>query len=145
MSLVRWEPFLRDFNELATRMNRMLEGRLDDESLTFGTWLPPVDIVDNGSEIVIEAELPGMKKEDIDIRVENNVLTLHGQRKREHEEKTKDFFRSERVYGSFTRSFTLPATVAVDKIDATYKDGVLRVVLPKVEEAKPRQIAVKVS
>lgn len=149
-TLVRWEPFLKDFSNLTERFNRMFEGRgwedVDRPLVNqFGAWYPPVDIQDRGGEILIEAELPGMKKEDIDIRIENNVLTLQGQRKREHEAKEEGYFRSERVYGGFSRSFTLPSTVAVNKITASYKDGVLTVSLPKAEEAKPRQIEVKVS
>jgi HSP20 family protein len=136
MTLVRWNPFWRDFGSLARSFDQV-------ERDFSGTWYPAVEILDNESEIVVKAELPGLKKEDIDINVEDNVLTVRGERKREEEVKEKGYFRSERAYGSFSRSFTLPTTVAVDKINASYKDGVLSVTLPKAEEAKPRQIAIK--
>ncbi len=144
--LVRWEPFLKDFSALAQRINRMFETALEEpEGEWFGTWYPPVDIYDTGAEIVLQAELPGMKKDDIDIRVENNVLRIFGQRKREFETREGNVFRSERSYGTFSRSFTLPTTVDAKNIQATYKDGVLTVTLPKAEEARPRQIEVKVA
>jgi HSP20 family protein len=95
--------------------------------------------------VVIHAELPGMKKEDLDVRVENNVLTLRGKKERKEEAKEEGYFRAERAYGSFSRSFSLPSTVEVSKIAAEYKDGVLTLRLPKAEEAKPRQIEVKIS
>ncbi len=141
MTLVRWNPW-RDFGSLARTFDRSFD-RSEDFS---GIWSPPVDIFDNDGEIVLKAELPGLKKEDIDINVEDNLLTLRGERKREKEvsdKNDKGVFRSERVYGSFSRSFTLPTSVAADKINASYKDGVLTISLPKAEEAKPRQIAIK--
>ncbi|MEE9263141.1 MAG: Hsp20/alpha crystallin family protein [Vicinamibacteria bacterium] len=138
MTLVRWNPW-RDFGSLARTFDRSFD-RSEDFS---GIWSPPVDIFDNDGEIVLKAELPGLKKEDIDINVEDNLLTLRGERKREKEVNDKGVFRSERVYGSFSRSFTLPTTVTADKINASYKDGVLTISLPKAEEAKPRQIAIQ--
>jgi HSP20 family protein len=116
---------------------------MDRES--FGGWHPPVDIYEDKDGVVLKAELPGMKKDDIDVRVENNVLTMNGQRKREQEVKEDGYYRCERSYGSFSRSFSLPTTVDVKKINASYKDGVLTVSLPKLEEAKPKQIDVKVA
>jgi HSP20 family protein len=141
MKLVRWEPFGREFASLANRLNQAFD--MDRES--FGGWHPPVDIYEDKDGVVLKAELPGMKKEDIDVRVENNVLTMNGQRKREQEVKEDGYFRCERSYGSFSRSFSLPTTVDVKKINASYKDGVLTVSLPKLEEAKPKQIDVKVA
>ena len=141
MKLVRWEPFGREFASLANKLNRSF----DSERESFGNWYPPVDIYEDKDEVVLKAELPGMKKEDIDVRVENNVLTLHGERKQEKETKEDGYFRSERSYGAFNRSFTLPTTVDVKKISASYKDGILTVQLPRLEESKPKQIDVKVA
>ena len=141
MKLVRWEPFGGEFSSLANRLNQAF----DFERESFGNWYPPVDIYEDDDEVVLKAELPGMKKEDIDVRVENNILTLHGQRKREKEDKENGYFRSERAYGTFSRSFTLQTTVDVKKISASYKDGILTVQLPRLEETKPKQIDVKVA
>jgi HSP20 family protein len=151
-TLVRWNPW-RDFGSLTRNFDQLFDtlapgstrGPNGEETDFLGTWYPAVDIFDNDNEIILKAELPGLKKEDIDIHVEDNLLTLRGERKREEEVKEKGFFRSERAYGAFSRSFTLPATVAVKKISADYKDGILAVTLPKAEEAKPRQIEVKVA
>jgi HSP20 family protein len=145
MNLVVREPFWKEFSTLSTRLNRLLDTPREDQSDYLGSWSPVVDIYDKGGEVVIHAELPGMKKEDIDIRVENNVLTIRGKKERKEEVKEDGYFRSERAYGSFSRSFSLPTSVDVKKIAAEYKDGVLTLNLPKADEAKPRQIEVKVS
>ena len=146
MNLVQWEPFSRDFAALANRFNRAFDRNpSDDNRESVSLWRPAVDIFEEKDDVVIKAELPGMNKDDIDLRVENNVLTLTGQRKREKEVTEDGYFRSERAYGTFSRSFTLPTTVDVSKIAASYKDGVLSVNLPKAEEAKPKQIDVKVA
>jgi HSP20 family protein len=109
-------------------------------------WVPPVDIYETEShEVVIKAELPDVKREDISVTFENNVLTLKGERKVEETTKRDQFQRQERFYGSFTRSFSLPGTVDATKIGASYKDGVLTITLPRREEAKPRQISVNIS
>ncbi len=114
--------------------------------LNRGDWLPPVDIFENDKhEIVLTAELPGMSREDLDIRVENNTLTIRGERKREQEAKQESYHRVERFYGAFSRSFSLPSTVNTEKVKADFKDGVLTVTLPTREEAKPRQIQVQVN
>jgi HSP20 family protein len=114
--------------------------------LTRGDWIPPVDIYQNDKqEIVIKAEMPGLSREDIDLRVENNTLTLKGERKRDSEVKDDQYHRVERVHGIFSRSFSLPATVDANKVNADYRDGVLTVVLPMREEARPRQIQVQVN
>ena len=147
MRLVRWQPINRDFNALADRFNRVFDLRHwdEDDRESLGHWHPAVDIFDNGTEIVLEAELPGLKKDEIDVKVDNNVMTLQGERKREKEVEENGYFRSERSYGSFSRSFTLPTTVDSNKIEAAFEDGVLKVTLPKAEEAKPKQIEVKVA
>jgi HSP20 family protein len=110
-----------------------------------GDWTPPDDIFENKDhEIVLRAELPGLKREDIDIRVENSTLTLRGERKQENEVNQDNYHRVERSYGNFSRSFSLPTTVNTEKVSATFADGVLTITLPTREEAKPRQIQVQV-
>jgi HSP20 family protein len=143
MALVRWDPV----NELAgmevDRLNRMFS-ELYGGTLN-RTWVPAVDIFESDDHaLVIKAELPEVKREDISVTFENNVLTLKGERKQEETSQRGDFQRAERFYGSFTRSFTLPASVDPAQIAATYKDGVLTVRLPRREETKPKQISVKV-
>jgi HSP20 family protein len=144
--LVRWDPFGSDFGRLARVFDRMfgsVPSEMARESLS--QWDPAVDIFDKGNELMLQLEVPGMKKEDIKIRLENNVLTLQGERKRESEIKEEQFYRAERSYGAFSRSFTLPGTVSVDKIQAQYKDGILTINVPKAKEAQPRHIEVKVA
>jgi HSP20 family protein len=110
-----------------------------------GTWIPPVDIYEGPNhEMIIKAELPDIRREDIDIRVEDNTLTISGEKKLDEEVKQEQFHRVERAYGTFTRSFSLPATIDTEKVNADYKNGVLTVKLPMREEAKPKQIQVKV-
>lgn len=106
-------------------------------------WSPRVDIYEEGSNLVLRAELPGMKREDIDIHVHGNVLTLRGERKREEEVKEEHYHRSERYFGSFSRSFTLPQHVDAERIEASYNDGVLTVTLPKTEESEPKKVEVR--
>ena len=147
MKLVRRDPFGRELSALANTFNRFFEPRNWEEEAvdSWGSWHPPVDILDGDNEIVLVAELPGIKKKDIDIKVENSVMTLSGQRKREKETEKNGYSRRERSFGTFSRSFTLPTSVDVSKISASYTDGVLTVTLHKAEEAKPRQIDVKVA
>jgi HSP20 family protein len=109
----------------------------------FGAWAPPVDIFERQDHLVIRAEVPGVQMEDMDVRIENGVLTLHGERKQDTELKEENAHRLERVYGAFTRSFSLPTTVDAAKVTATYKDGVLEVTVPKAENAKPKQVEIK--
>ena len=143
MALVRWDPVRELAGMEVDRLNRMFA---DFYGETFNRgWLPPVDIYETDRhEFVIKAELPDMKREDIHVTFEHNVLTLRGERKLEQETKRDNFHRVERSYGSFTRSFTLPNTVDTSAISATYKDGVLTIRLPQREEAKPKQISVSV-
>ena len=110
---------------------------------TYRAWAPPVDIFERQDHLVIRAEVPGVLMEDMDVRIENGVLTLHGERKQEGDIKEGDAHRMERVYGQFTRSFSLPTTVDAEKVTATYKDGVLEVTVPKAETAKPKSIEIK--
>jgi len=150
MSMVRFDPF-RELATMQDRINRIFGDaytrRFDDSDLTQrGEWLPPVDIYENADqEIVLKAELPGIAREDIDLRVENSTLTLRGERKREAEVKQEQYHRVERSFGAFSRSFSLPSRVDTDKVRAEFKDGVLSITLPVKAEAKPRQIEVAVS
>ncbi len=139
MTLVRWNP-VRDLATMEVdRLNRMFE----DFYGTGRGWAPAVDIYEtNDREFVIKAELPDMKREQINVTFENSVLTLSGERKSEFADNAGSIHRSERVYGSFSRSFTLPATVDGNRISASYKDGVMTVRIPQREDAKPKQIAV---
>src|SRR5579864_2054767 len=143
--LTRWEPF-REFSTLQDRMNRLFRESFEDrdESLTSSSFAPAVDVYEDEHHITLKVEVPGIDEKDIDIRLENNVLTVHGERKIEKEEKEENFRRIERQYGSFTRTFTLPSTVDAERIQADYDKGILKIVLPKKAEAKPKSIKVNV-
>ena len=145
MNVMRYDPF-RDLRTLQEEVNRLFSTNLtrafDDEGIGRGAWAPSVDIYENKDQIVLEAELPGMKQADFDLSVENNVITLRGERKFEKTEETDNYHRVERSYGAFTRSFTLPQTVSAEGATAEYNNGVLRVTLPKREETKARRIEV---
>jgi HSP20 family protein len=144
--LSRFDPF-RDLIDLQQRVNRLFEEsfpRGEREGLTKSDWAPAVDVYEDAEAIRIEAELPGLTKENVSVRLENNVLTVEGERKLAREDKRDNYHRIERAYGSFVRSFTIPSNVNPEKVDAEFKDGVLRITLPKREEAKPKQIDVKV-
>jgi len=141
--LVTTDPFYL----LQNRLNRVFDFPLApfaEETLPLTKWVPACDIYETEREIVVKAELPGLKKEDVSVSIENNLLTIHGERKFEGEVKRENFHRVERNYGEFLRSFTLPAFIDPNKILAEFKDGLLWVFLPKREEAKPKQIEVKV-
>ena len=146
MTITRYDPF-RDLRNLQEEVNRLFTGNVgrtfDDEGIARGSWSPSVDIYENKEQIVLEAELPGMNREDFDLTVENNVITLRGERRFEKKEDTDNYHRVERAYGSFTRSFTLPNTVSGEGASADYRNGVLRVTLPKREETKARRIEIK--
>ena len=145
MNIVKYDPF-GDLRTLQDEVNRLFSGTFSrggrqDEVLR-GAWSPSVDIFENKNEIVLEAELPGMKAEDVNISIENNVLTLQGERRFEKKDESDNFHRVERSYGSFTRSFTLPPTVSSENANAVFDNGVLRLTLAKREEAKPRRIEI---
>jgi HSP20 family protein len=149
MSMVRFEPF-RELAQMQDRINRIFGDaytrRYDDDVMQRGDWQPLVDIYENDQqEIVLRAELPGVAKGDIDIRVENNTLTLRGERKRASEVKDEQYHRIERAYGTFSRSFSLPSRLDTEKVRADFKDGLLTITLPIREEAKPKQIEVAVN
>jgi HSP20 family protein len=143
--ITRWDPF-REFSTLQDRMNRLFrESQGPEESLTTSSFAPPVDVYEDEHNVSLKIEVPGIDEKDIDVRIENNVLTVHGERKFEKEEKEENFRRVERQYGSFTRTFTLPTTVDAEKVSANYDKGILKIVLPKKAEAKPKQIKVNVA
>jgi HSP20 family protein len=145
--LTRFQPF-REVSTLQDRLNRLFRepyneaGR--DESLSTSGFAPAVDVYEDEHQVTLKIEVPGIDEKDIDVRVENNTLTVHGERKIEKEEKEENYRRVERQYGSFTRTFTLPTTVDSENVSATYDKGVLKVTLPKKAEAKPKQIKVNV-
>ncbi len=145
MAISRWDPF-RDLNVLQDRMNRLFNdagrGWKGDESVATTTWSPAVDIFETEGEIVVKAELPGVDRKDITLNLENNILTVRGERRFEKETKEENYHRIERAYGGFSRSFSIPATVDEEKIHADYKDGVLKIALPKKEQAKAKQIRI---
>ena len=151
MAIIRWEPF-RDLVSLQDRMNRLFDESFrginrgaGEEDWALGAWAPAVDIYEKDGNIVLKAELPGLDPKDVEVRVENNILTLRGERKLDEEVQKDNYHRVERSYGNFTRSFTLPNVVDTEKIKAEFKDGVLRMTLPKKEEAKPKQISISVT
>ena len=149
MAIVRWTDQFREFAQLQDRLNRAFadtSSRSDEGLLSSGSWLPPVDIYQNGEhELVLKAELPDLTREDIDITVDKGTLTIKGEKKFSSEVKEEQFRRIERQYGAFSRSFSLPPSVDPSRVAAEYKNGVLTVKLPMREESKPRQIKVDVA
>jgi len=143
--LTRWDPF-RELYALQNRMSRLFEEQYGgrEESLTAGDFMPAVDIYEDEHSLQLKLEVPGIDEKDLNVKVENNILTVSGERKFDKEEKEENFQRIERRYGSFTRSFTLPNTVNTEDIKATYDNGVLTIKLAKRAEAKPKQIKVNV-
>jgi len=158
MTLIRWNP-LRDVTawrpvsdltheivgmqrEIDRMFDRFRGGMIDDAEAS--GWSPAVDVVEKEGEFIVKAELPGIDRKDVKITVQNNVLTISGEKRYSGEKEGQNYHRVERTYGSFRRSFTLPSTIASDRIEALYADGVLTLSLPKIEEAKPREIEVKV-
>ncbi len=154
MNLIRWDPY-RELEEMGDRLNRMFVGlgrpglgrpsELTRESLTNPDWSPMVDITETVDEYLIKAEIPEVKKEEVKVWVEDGVLTLQGERKKEKEEKGRKFHRMERYYGLFLRTFVVPDNVDETKVKAEFKDGLMFVHLPKTEKAKPKAIEVKVA
>ncbi len=144
--LTRWDPF-REFSTLQDRMNRLVRDSFGDgreEALTTSSFAPAVDVYEDEHNVTLKIEVPGVEEKDIDVRIENNTLTVHGERKFEKEEKEENYRRVERQYGSFTRSFTLPTTVDAESVTAAYDKGVLKIKLAKKAEAKPKQIKINV-
>lgn len=148
MTLIRWDPF-RNVATLQDRINRMfdeafLRSKDIDDEVSLASWKPTVDIYDTDDAIILKVELPGVDKEKVAVDVKDNILTLKGERSIDKEIKEKNYYRKERSFGSFHRSFTLPTTVTPEDIRATYKDGILTIEVPKPEEKKPKQITIDV-
>lgn len=141
-----WDPF-RELLDLEKEFQRFFDTSLEllpERVSKEGIWSPSLDVAEDKENIIIKADLPGVKQQDIDISITGDILTLQGERKREEEVKDKNYHRIERFYGAFKRSFTLPPYADTTKVKATYKDGVLEIVIPKTEESKPKQIKVEV-
>jgi HSP20 family protein len=134
---------LDQLTNLRDEINRFFEAPTDNGSDVFNTWAPPLDLYEDKDNIILTAELPGLKKEDIDISLHDDVITISGERRNEKKYEGSETSRQERFFGRFTRSLTLPKPVNASKVKAAYKDGTLTVTLPKSEEAKPRQIAIQ--
>jgi len=150
MAITSWDPY-RELYSLQNHLSRLFEDSFSsaqtgqgDDFLTTSGFVPPVDVYEDGHSVFIRAEVPGIDPNDLDIKVENNLLTIRGERKWNKEEKEENFHRVERRYGSFSRSFTLPNTVNSDEVSATYDNGILELKLGKRAEAKPKQIKVSV-
>ena len=145
MAITRWDPF-REVISLQNRFHSIFRDFKESEGpLTTANFVPPVDIYEDEKKVVIKLEVPGIEEKDLDVRVENNTLTVRGERKFESEEKEENFHRIERSYGSFYRAFTLPTTVDADHVEAKYTAGVLKLELKKKVEAQPKQIKVNVA
>jgi HSP20 family protein len=151
MALIRWSP-RRDLwdpftglAEIQDEMNRLFDTSLRRHGGFEGAFNPDIDVVVEKDNVLVKADLPGLGKDDISVTLQDNYLTIKGEKKHEVEQKEANYFLSERVHGSFTRTIELPVAVDAARIDARFKDGVLHVTLPKTEEAKPKQIEVKVS
>jgi len=147
MAIIRWRPF-RDMISIQDEMNRLFDdffGRpITRPEWAEAAWCPCVDVSETKDDVIINTEIPGMSKDDVKVSVQDNILTLSGEKKQEKVEKDANYHRMERSYGSFSRSFTLPTSVQPDKVKANYKDGILRITLPKSEEVKPKQIPITV-
>jgi HSP20 family protein len=145
MAIIRWDPF-RDVVTLRDKMNRLFEdtftSRGEDKDIIASAWMPAVDIFENENELVLTAEIPGIEEKDVEIKIEDNTLTLKGERKFEKETKEENYHRIERSYGSFYRAFTLPNYVDTEKIHAEHENGVLKISMPKRDEVKPRTVKI---
>jgi HSP20 family protein len=147
MSIIRWSPF-RELSAVQREMNRVFEDNLlrsEREDWLGGSWAPQVDIFEDENQIKVTAALPGLDQKDVKVNIENNILTISGERKLEHEDQRENYTRVEQYYGGFTRSFTLPHTVDSGKTEAKMEKGVLTIIFPRREDAKPKQIEVKVN
>lgn len=146
MAIVKYNPF-RELRTMQDQMNRMLDmawNREFGEELKEGVWQPPVDIYEDEHSVVIKAEIPDVDQKDIDIRIENNTLTIRGERKHSSEVKKENYYRVERYFGQFQRSFSLPQSIDQEQVQASCDKGILTITLPKREETKPKQISVQI-
>ena len=145
MALIRWDP-IRDLDSLQSDMNRLFdrffEGGRNANGGAVRRWIPPMDLVESEDHLVLRADLPGMKEDDVDIEIKDGVLTISGERRSEHEEKGEGFHRVERAFGRFSRSLSLPDGVDANKVAASFEDGVLEVKVPKPEETKPTRVQI---
>jgi HSP20 family protein len=146
MAIIRWDPF-RDLVTLRDRMNRLFEdavstARTEEKDMISSSWAPAVDIYEDEKQLVLTAELPGINEKDVDIKIEDNTLSIHGERKLEKETREENYHRIERAYGSFYRSFTLPNHIDQDKIQAEHENGVLKIIMPKKPELQPRKLKI---
>jgi HSP20 family protein len=149
MALIRWEP-VRELNTIQNEMNRLFNTFFEAPASTTSAqhgrrWLPAMDLVETGDHFVLRADLPGLSEQDVNIELEDNVLTVSGERKAEHEERKEGYYRVERASGSFSRSLTLPEGVNAEAVTAHFDKGVLEIRIPKPEERKPRKVAISVS
>ena len=147
MAITRWDPF-KDLMSLRDKMNKLFEDSISrsqtiDHDFPAGAWRPTVDIYETADKMILVADLPGINQEDIELKIENNILTIRGERQMDKEIKREDYHRIERAFGSFSRSFTLPATIHVEKIKAEHNNGILQVILPKKEETKAKKIKIE--
>lgn len=145
MALVKWEPF-RDLMAMQDRMTRLIDetlSRIWKEEVVRGVWSPPVDILERGDELVLKVDLPEVSQSEIDIRVEGSTLIIQGERRLIKDAPEENYIQIERPYGTFRRTFNIPRTVEQEEIKASYKDGVLRIVLPRKQETQPKQIVVE--
>jgi HSP20 family protein len=148
MALIRWEP-VRELNTIQSEMNRLFNTLFEPSTPGNGgaslrRWIPAMDLVETGDHFVLRADLPGLTEKDVNIEVEDNVLTISGERKAEHEERKEGYYRVERASGSFSRSLTLPEGIEPDSVRASFDNGVLEVRVPKPEERKPRKVAISI-
>jgi HSP20 family protein len=143
MALIRWEP-ARELQTIQQEMNRLFGSFSNGDSFAARRWVPAMDLVEEGDHFVLRADLPGVREDQVKIEVEDNVLTVSGERQSEHEERSEGYYRLERATGAFSRSLTLPEGVDLDSVEAGFADGVLTVRIPKPEERKPRRVAINV-
>ncbi len=145
MAIIRWDPF-RDLVSLRDKMNRLFEDavtqRGEEKELVASSWAPAVDIYEDEGQLVLTAEVPGLSEKDVEIKIEDNVLSIQGERKLEKETREENYHRIERAYGSFYRSFTLPNYIDQDKIKAEHENGVVKITMPKKAELKPRKVRI---
>jgi HSP20 family protein len=146
MAIVRWDPS-RELDSLQGEMNRLFDGFFGTGAGTrngasLRRWIPAMDLVEAGDELVLRADLPGMSEDDVAIEIKDNVLTVSGERRSEHEDKGESFYRAERAFGSFSRSLTLPEGVEPDSVSAKFREGVLEVRVPKPQERKPHRVEI---
>ncbi len=148
MALIRWEP-VRELNTIQSEMNRLFNTFFEaptpgNGGSTLRRWIPPMDLVETDADFVLRADLPGLSEKDVNIEVEDNVLTISGERKAEHEERKEGYYRVERASGTFSRSLTLPEPVDPESVSASFDNGVLEIRIPKPEERKPRKVAISI-